>query len=173
MKFVAIAALLATAQAAGTVASGAACTMYDDCKTAATKCGKVTNKSSNTEGELKQVCYAEAGCTTKTDVQGSDSKAYETTVDSCLSKPASSDAADGTVSLGEACEKSVQCRTDYTVGTVQTDLACGAMGDSKDRECILKATCNVGIGSLTMNCEGAMRNALVMAVAALAVAYSL
>ena len=172
MKFAAIAALLATAQAAGTIAAGAACTKYDDC-TGTNKCGKVTKASGNTDGTLEQVCYPEAGCSTKAEVQGSDSKAYESKVESCLSKPASSDGADGTVDLGEACEKSVQCRTDYTLASVQTDLACGAIGDSKDTKCVVKATCNVGIGSLTMNCEGAMRNALVMAVAALAVAYSL
>ena len=86
---------------------------------------------------------------------------------------ASSDAADGSVPFGGACMKSVQCKTDYTLATVQTDLACGAVGDSTDLKCVVKASCGVGIGSLTVNCEGAMRNALSMAVAALAVAYSL
>jgi hypothetical protein len=120
-----------------------------------------------------QVCFAEAGCTTKAEVLGGDNKKYETTVETCLKKPAAADAAAGSVSYGEACVTTAQCKTDYTVATVQTDLACGAIGDSKDLTCVIKSTCGVGLGSIKMNCEGAMRNALSMAVAALAIAYSL
>jgi len=70
MKFTVIAALVASASAAGTIESGKACTKADDCKTATDCCGDVGVPTTVTTGSTKittavKLCYTKTETTWK------------------------------------------------------------------------------------------------------------
>jgi hypothetical protein len=161
MKFSVIAAttlIASTSAATGDKANKAECSVWNDC-VADNSCVVITKTGA--DGALKNACILTTACKTATTFTVStDSKEYISTADSCLKEKASTDKA----AAGSKCEKSEDCAT---------DLRCGGAGESSTYLCIGKATCGEKVDDKEIMCESSIRNAISMAVAAVAVAYAL
>jgi hypothetical protein len=161
MKFAVLAALLTSAvYAAGTKEDGVECKTVDDCKN---KCSKVTNTEakSDTKGKFTMICIPEAKCDVKDSTQvGSDTASYIVTIGTCLKAAATA----SKLAVSSKCVKSTDCAE---------KLKCGGTGEAATYLCLEEAKCGTEIDSKKVNCESALRNAISMAVAAVAVAYAL
>jgi hypothetical protein len=163
MYFTVIAAtLLATATAeGGSIANGKTCAKYGDCVDKST-CSPVTQTDG---GTLTMMCVLTADhckSTDTVDALDSENKKYSTKADSCLKKE---DATKAKVVAGEKCTKTSECAD---------TLSCGGSGDAAtEYKCLKTDTCNTTVAEKEIKCESALRNAMSMAVAVIAVAYAL
>ena len=162
MKFSVIAAttFIASASAAvGEKKNLEECAVWNDCVTD-NSCVEIT-KASGADGVLKYACIETTKCAAKEEITVStDNKKYDTTKDGCLKEK--TDAAKK--ADGDACSKSTDCAT---------DLKCGGNGEASAYTCLGKAKCGTKMDDKDIVCESSIRNAISMAVAAVAVAYAL
>ena len=162
MKFSVIAAttFIASASAAvGEKKNLEECAVWNDCVTD-NSCVAIT-KVTDADGVLKNACILTTKCTASEVITVStDSKKYDTKKDGCLKD----DSAAAKKADGAKCAKSSECAT---------DLKCGGNGEASAYMCLGKAKCGTKMDDKDVVCESSIRNAISMAVAAVAVAYAL
>jgi hypothetical protein len=71
---------------------------------------------------------------------------------------------DAKKAAGAVCTKADECVKDYS---------CGALDKVEGKTCIKTDTCGTKVGEVELKCLSAIRNAASVAVAAIAIAYSL
>lgn len=161
MKFFVIAALLATASAAD-AGVGATCTKEaksgdDTFCAAAHTCGKA--KKGDADAAL--VCIPDDNCKAEqTFKTGSGDSEVTFTVTEC----AKAETTDAKLAEGKTCTKADECAE---------KLKCGAPDGTEAKTCLAEADCDTEKDSKKILCLSALRNAASVAVAAVAVAYSL
>jgi hypothetical protein len=159
MKFFVIAALLATASAADALA-GAEC--KKDAKSGdATFCatGHVCDSAKKDGATASLVCIPDASC--EKDKTFEDAAKATFTVTECTKKETTTDAK---LAEGKTCTKADECAE---------KLKCGAPDGTEAKTCLKEADCDTEKDSKKIVCLSALRNAASVAVAAIAVAYSL
>lgn len=159
MKFAVIAALSLATVSAGTIVNGAACTKVDDCVDKSS-CSTVTKGTGNTDGVLAKICITTTLCAGETEVDGSDSKKYKISKDTCMKATTTTEK----LAAGKPCKLATDCAE---------KLKCGGTGEASAYVCVDETTCDKDVDSKKTVCLSALRNAMSMAVAAVAVAYAL
>jgi len=161
MKFAVIAALsLASVSAAGTVAAKTSCALWNDC-VADNSCATVVADDA-TKGKYTKMCILTTDCEKEpVAYTGVDTNTYKTTKSTCLKETTAA----AKTAAGAACKLSSECVDAHKCG--------GNTGVVTAYLCIAEATCGKEVDTKMTVCESALRNAISMAVAAVAVAYAL